>query len=544
MRNWPTLNIQRLFGCALFLKVVFALLSLWLQSPMLLGLVVPLGVMVTYMYVGYRTRGNEVSEEKFADSCYYLGFIFTIASIVVCLYDIPKMTAGGGLEDIATRFAAAMISTVLGMAVRVYLVSFRKDAADAIRDVEQALLDTTRLFTAQLQENLKTLQSFEQQVVSAGQSSVAGVQVQVEALARNFSESLSQFYAQLNEENRGAFREMADEAKAASARLAGAVDNYSQGMQAHLGNIESKVTQFADAVSARLSTTEFPDDYFARRLKGSMDQLALETQNIGGAVRAVNDEVKESAVALRKTIGSLDAKLKTGVAVMDGVVQMAERHEALLAASAKQSETYSGFLERMPEIERTLGDVVATAGATNQASGEVLTRLAELAADSASLREALRSSLGEVAAQNAAVGEAVRSAVLEVAAKLDGQTLLAGGLLTKVDEHARRMAQGSAEVVLALKGHAEQLDAVAASNGQLMEGNRKRLEGAQRAAAHSESILVSLAQLGSLLDKQMEVLQAGAASRSTPPPANGGSSLPLEGWPGSAPSMPQFGTGA
>lgn len=555
MRNWPTLNIQRLFGLALGLKILFAGLGYGLNSPFWLGLVVPLVVMVAYMFIGYRTRGSEVSEEKFADSCYYLGFIFTIVSIVVCLFDIPKMSTGGGLQDIATRFAAAMISTVLGMAVRVYLVSFRKDASDAMQDVEQALIDTTRLFTAQLQENLKTLQSFEQQVVSAGQSSVAGVQVQVEALARNFSETLSQFYAQLNEENRVAFREMADEAKAASARLAAAVDSYSQGMQSHLGNIESKVTQFADAVSARLSTTEFPDDYFAKRLKGPMDQLAQETQNVGSAVRAVNDEVKESAVALRGTIGSLNAKLKTGVAVMDGVVQMAERHEALLAVSEKQSETYSGFLERMAEIERTLADVVATAGATNQASGEVLTRLAGLAADSAALREAIRSSLGEVAAQNAAVGQAVRSAVLEVATRLDGQTLLAGGLLSKVDEHAHRTAQGSAEVVQALKRHAEQLGAVVASNGQLLEGNRKRLEGAERAAAHSESIVVSLAQLGPLLDRHVEVLQASTAShppRSSgngetavaPAAPNGGTTLPVEGWPGNAPSKPQFGAGA
>lgn len=302
-RGWPTLNIQRLFGLALLLKLVLAVLGYVFDSPLWLGFVAPLAVMVAYMLVGYKTRGHEVSEEKFADSCYYLGFIFTIASIVVCLFDVPKMSAGSGLRDIALRFGAAMVSTVLGMAVRVYLVSFRKDSNDALQDVEQALLDTTRMFTAQLQDNLKTLKSFEQQVIDASKTSVANVQAQVEALARNFSETLSEFYKQLNEENRAAFEKMTEEGKAASARLAAAVDGYSLGMQGHLRSIEDKVTQFADALTARLATTEFPDDYFAKRLQAPLDALASETQNVGNTVRAVNDAVKESAVALRATVG-------------------------------------------------------------------------------------------------------------------------------------------------------------------------------------------------------------------------------------------------
>lgn len=558
MSKWPRLNTQRLFGAALGLKIAFAGLSYGLSMPFWLGFVAPLAVMLAYMIVGYKTLSDEVSEEKFADSCYYLGFIFTIVSIVVCLIDIPHMTAGGGLQDIAVRFGAAMISTVLGMCVRVYLVSFKKDASDAMHDAEQALLDSTRLFTAQLQENLKSLQSFEHQVVAAGQASVAGVQVQVEALARNFSETLSQFYAQLNEENRVAFREMADEAKAASARLATSVDGYSHGMQEHLGNIESKVTQFADAVSARLATTEFPDDYFARRLKEPLDQMVLEINGVASAVHAVDDEVRETAVALKATLGSLNAKLKTGATLMDGVVQMAERHQALLAASEKQAETYTGFLDRMTQIEAALADVVKTAGATNQASGEVLTRLAGLAADSAALREAVRISLAEAAAQNVALGETVRASVLEVASKIERQVEVTSGLLGKVDEQAQRIGQGSGEIVQALTGHARelaavsgrfeavagasqglsrQLEAVVASNAQLLDGSRKRLEGFERAAAHSENIVVSLAQIHPLLSRHVDALQASAVLQ--PAQGTNGGGVPFApGWTAGAPPLP------
>jgi hypothetical protein len=555
------LNTQRIFGVALILKIGFASLGYWLGMPILFGLCVPLLVMIAYMVVGYHTRSSEISEEKFADSCYYLGFIFTIVSIVFCLFDIPKMSAGSGLQDIAVRFGAAMLSTVLGMGVRVYLVSFRADTSDAMHNAEQALLDSTRLFTAQLHENLKSLQSFEQQVVAAGQSTVAGVQVQVEAMARNFSETLSQFYAQLNDENRAAFREMADETKLASGRLAASVDSYSQGMQTHLGNIEAKVTLFADAVSARLATTEFPDDYFAKRLREPLDRLVLETQGVGSAVSAVDEQVKETAVALKATLGSLNAKLKTGATVMDSVVQMSERHQALLTSSELQAETYTGFLDRMTQIESSLAHVVKTAGVTNQASGEVMTRLAGLAADSVALRETIRTSVLEVASQSAALGEAVRMSVGEVASKLEGQSLLANGLLAKVDEHAKRIEAGSDDIVQALKGHAahvaanqapleamvnaskglcQQLEAVVSSNSQLLDGSRKRLEGFERAAAQSESIGVSLAQIHPLLSRHVEVLQAGAAMQSGLA-ASGNIGLPAESWSAKAPPSAQPG---
>jgi ABC-type transporter Mla subunit MlaD len=558
--GWPTLNIQRLFGLALVSKVVLAALGYVFDSPLWLGFVAPVVVMVAYMVVGYKTRGHEISEEKFADSCYYLGFIFTIASIVVCLLDVPKMSASNGLQGIALRFGAAMVSTVLGMAVRVYLVSFRKDSSDAFQDAEQALLDTTRMFTAQLQDNLKTLKSFEQQVIDASKTSVANVQLQVEALSRNFSETLSEFYKQINEENRAAFREMADEGKAASARLAAAVDDYSQGMKGNLNSIESKVTQFADAVTTRLATTEFPDDYFAKRLKGPMDALALETQNVGNTVRAVNDEVKESAVALRGTINSLNAKLKSSVAVMDGVVKMTERHEALLAASEKQTQTYSGLLGRFADIENTLKAVVATAGATNQASGEVLNTLAGLAADSAGLRDTVRSSLADVAAQNAALGQAVHNSVFEVAKKIEDQTTLATVGLAKVDEHARRTEAGAASVVQAFKDHSEQLsaagerldvvtnasqelqrqlEAVAAGNANLLEVTAKRLQHVERVAAQSEQIVASLTELRPLLGRHIDALLSNAAASPNRPdptvPSRGLPPLAAQGGPIVAP---------
>lgn len=91
------------------------------------GFIVPLFVMFAYMFYGYIATRKASHEDKlsYGDSCYYLGFLFTVASIIFALYIIgtyEEFTA----QNLAVRFAAAMVTTLLGMAVRVYLVTFDK----------------------------------------------------------------------------------------------------------------------------------------------------------------------------------------------------------------------------------------------------------------------------------------------------------------------------------------------------------------------------------------------------------------------------------
>lgn len=65
---------------------------------------------MAYVLLGLKRRDHDVTDEKFADTCYYLGFIFTITSIIFSLFDLPSI--GTKLQEIAVRFGAAMVSDV------------------------------------------------------------------------------------------------------------------------------------------------------------------------------------------------------------------------------------------------------------------------------------------------------------------------------------------------------------------------------------------------------------------------------------------------
>ena len=118
------LQLKDAFIITLTLKIASAVAAWLFNAPWSLGFTVPLAFMIAYMVYGYRVTRKLARSDRlnYGDSCYYLGFLFTIASIILALFDIRS--DGFDVGAIAVRFGAAMITTLLGMAMRVYLVTF------------------------------------------------------------------------------------------------------------------------------------------------------------------------------------------------------------------------------------------------------------------------------------------------------------------------------------------------------------------------------------------------------------------------------------
>jgi len=283
------IRLQKLFALTLILKVLSSGFGWYFQFTWSLGFVVPLILMVSYIAIGYRRENDDVPDEKFADSCYYLGFIFTITSIIFSLFDLPSI--GTRIQDIAVRFGAAMISTVLGLSVRVYLVSFKRDAADILQEGEDALIDASQRFREQLVMAYENLRTFQSAVEDAAIKTVDGVNLQIEKLSTNHANKLQTFFADLTTRNQEAFTLALVEVKSASSRLADSVDGYSLGMRSNLTSIEAKVVVFTEAITERLRTTSFPDDYFAKQLAAPLSQLKDAAEDVSKSVRKASAEV-------------------------------------------------------------------------------------------------------------------------------------------------------------------------------------------------------------------------------------------------------------
>jgi hypothetical protein len=362
-----SIRVQKLFAVAVFLKVVSAFFGWYLQLQWSLGLVLPLLVMAAYIALGLKRQDRDVTDEKFADSCYYLGFIFTITSIVFSLFDLPNI--GERIQDIAVRFGAAMVSTLLGLAVRVYLVSFRPDSSDALKDAEDAVLEAAQKFREQLVMSYEKLGDFQSQVNAATQTSVEAVRLQVEKLTQDHSARMERVFVELNERNQQAVTQALSEVSSASSRMAQSVDSYADSMKSSLQSLGAKVDSFGDAVTQRLKTTTFPDDYFASRLAAPLEQLKAASSQVSEQVQSAAAGASEAATLLTAAIRKLKSKATQAEESLDTVVRLTTAQHSLFDTSATQLEQLQKLGVVLAEVQQAM-QAATTASSANAAGNE------------------------------------------------------------------------------------------------------------------------------------------------------------------------------
>jgi hypothetical protein len=413
MRSLFDIRVQKLFAVVLVLKVLSSGLGWWLRMPWSLGFALPLALMTLYIVIGLGRRRDDVTDEKFADSCYYLGFIFTITSIIFGLFDLPEI--GTQIESIAVRFGAAMVSTVLGLGVRVYLVSFERDAADAFREAETAVIEASRRFAEQLGIALERLRDFEAELDLAARSSVERVNLQVEALARNHADRLADFFADLASRNREAVASSIFELQSASERMAETVDGYAGAVRAHLGGIDALVTGFLDALRQRLEASMFPPDYFAKYLATPLAQLRGASEDIADHVRAASAAVGDSSQALIQASRRLRERTNTVEGAFDTIARLVAQQEIALQGAQRHMTVLAQVAAALAGLDVVLDRAAAGVEASGAATAALVRRATADRHGDAATRELIEQSAAEIAARLDAIVAQLKAVHRELA---------------------------------------------------------------------------------------------------------------------------------
>jgi hypothetical protein len=363
------LRIQNVFLLAIGLKVLSSLLGWYVGDPWILGFAVPLLVMAAYIAIGLARGRGDVSDEKFADSCYYMGFIFTITSLVFSLFDLPQIA--DKISSIAVRFGAAMISTVAGLAVRVYLVSFRQDATDALHIAEDALVEAYARFRERLLMTVEKMQDFESEVELATRGTIERVNLQLEAVGTSSGERLREHFTALALENRTLTQRLFNEMEAANAQVGRVVARYAETLETQLGRIDATSTAFSAALTKRLERTTFPDDYFSRALAQPLHELTNNTHAVADEVGAISRGIHATADALFSSLQATVDRTALVDGALDKVLALARQQERITALGNAQAERLAMVAERLANLDETMNTIAGALQRQNVASTDL-----------------------------------------------------------------------------------------------------------------------------------------------------------------------------
>jgi hypothetical protein len=256
--------------------------------------------------------------EQTADSCYYLGFLITLFSLIASLLAL----GGGGLAPgnsiVLERFGAALGTTVIGMLFRVMLVQFRKSpeekSTEANARISSTIVDLSTSMDRAVDDFEKSLKVASEKLAGAG------------------------------EEVRG---EMRSGAKA-----------HSEAMEKMVQQLDRTLSTAADTISVRISEMSLEPKEFQESLQSVMDTIEEEVTSFRGQVTELKKATTQNKTAWGKLTAEVDgAADKIGGAqdklaglglIVDGLMNTASASEKLSAqldALCTKVEATGGALE-------------------------------------------------------------------------------------------------------------------------------------------------------------------------------------------------------
>ena len=336
--NDYVLDIRKIFLATLVLGVLGILLPQTFGYNKL-SVALPLVFMAIYAGIGYRRSKNSPFLEQFADSVYYLGFLFTLIALVVSLY----YYRGGSIEveSIIANFSLALITTIFGLTVRITINNFQVD----LRNAERQMLEGVEFAANDFVRKAKT------------------ISMQLE---------LS------HDETQRAIQHAMEEATIGIGRATGVIEKHarmsSQSLLDHLETINLSVSDTVKALESNIKSVKLPEDIFASRLEAPIDALVQnlsETREVVSALtreqtaaaknyRGIThglDQLNEALTTSGRSLNDFNNTIATHsqscgefVRLVDKIGQLTQTAEKVTEIIAEQSERSSSAVDRFSKL--------------------------------------------------------------------------------------------------------------------------------------------------------------------------------------------------
>ncbi|WP_299656528.1 hypothetical protein [uncultured Jannaschia sp.] len=291
--------------------------TIWLklvEVPVQAVALFPVVVLLAYVVACLLLRNIGTEPETIGDNSYYLGFLFTLASLAVTLYRIKDIGAEDAdlIPTVISGFGVALTSTIAGVFLRVFLLQLRPDIVVRDRTARNDLNEGARDLRKALAEAslvLKSVAVETQQHVAERNARMSKVlEVQVEQTSELLERQAKAFDGIIEEAGKRLTQEISDVVRR---EAEASVEELSMASQAFRENVDAAARARLDAEkSLQESMEEFRDvvheiQQVAREnnkaTEGSYRTLAARTKKMSQSLADASDTA-EKAVALSSRI--------------------------------------------------------------------------------------------------------------------------------------------------------------------------------------------------------------------------------------------------
>jgi hypothetical protein len=312
---------------------------------------VPVGIMLAYAALIFLARNLRLRDDQSGDNLYYMGFLFTLTSLGVSLY---QFSAEHAAEDIVQNFGIAIGSTIAGIGLRVVFNQMRRDPVEIERMMRLELAEAARRVRRELDSTVVEFGYHRRSAQQAAADSFKQVAERFDEIVGKFDASLKDIMGQLAQPLEAASRHSGDTLRELSKTLAASLSASAQQFGEETDKLAIRVRATAiklDEVIDKLGAIETPES----SIKAGLEPIA---QSISRSVEFLSDRSTSDATAIKDALATSTQAIAT-------------MFEQFKSDSKAHVELLRALLAKTDDTMRTFTDVLIKSGvdATLQAEG-------------------------------------------------------------------------------------------------------------------------------------------------------------------------------
>jgi hypothetical protein len=267
-------------------------------------------LMLVYGLIAYRIPEVSLRLDRLGDNFYYLGFIYTLASLSAALV---QLRADPDITAILGSFGIALVTTIVGVAGRVLFAQMRTEIEEVEEAIRRDLADASNALKALLSQSLRDFETFHTSLQQVANETVGRMGTTIDAQVGLVGDAAQAIADKIS----AAFQENEEHAKAhvkATKAITSAIDKLLKRLDAvelpterlekqlsSIGNeleeLLKRVSAALDDVANRLNAMNLP----TKRIEEQIDKIGsdLERKVVQHIVTAVEEAEKRSHASRR-----------------------------------------------------------------------------------------------------------------------------------------------------------------------------------------------------------------------------------------------------
>ena len=334
---------------------------------------VPIAAMLGYALLITLARRLRLRDDQSGDNLYYMGFLFTLTSLGVSLYQFSATRAA---EEIVQNFGIAIGSTIAGIGLRVVFNQMRRDPIEVERMMRLELAESARKVRRELDSSVVEFGYFRR---SAQQASVDAMNQMTVA----FDDHLQKLFAKLEEIAKAVTLPVESASRRSAATIGEISSMFGTTLTANVkefsgeaGKLSKQVKTIAtalDAVTTRLNAIQTPDRLIEVRIEPmvhlltqAVDKMTAQSERQTSLAKEALMHASSADERSTKLVAALrqefDAATASNRAALEAAITMIKAAADVLneiqARSKDSVDALGAMLERTDSTMRTFTEML------------------------------------------------------------------------------------------------------------------------------------------------------------------------------------------